>query len=861
MSPTASTEVAGAVEIQHEVDAYAHQVVSGAILAGKYHRLACQRHLRDRSREGSPDFPFVFDIERARRFFRFAARLKHYKGKQWARKPIELTPVQQFRLGSIFGWVHRETGRRRFTRAYNELPRKHGKTLEAAIIAVYVTFFDGEPGAEGYCLHPKTDILMADLSWKELQDVEVGDKVFAVDEHVVGFRKHRKMRVATVLGKVRHRRPAVRVTLDTGAEVVCSPDHKWLSQSPASGNFKWRATRDLRAGYRISYIGEPWLPARSWDAGYLAGLFDGEGYVFQGERCAFQIGFSQKPGAVLDACVSTLRKLGFAPTEPYPHAGGTMQLTVPGLYQCIRLLGQIKPVRLWAKARQLWEGKKAPSTTVRITRIERVGYEELIDIETSARTFVAEGLVSHNCVATKRQQAKLVFDAARQLVRSSGLRNRITVFAHNMHRESQQQKLEPLGADADSTDGLNPYLIITDEYHAHKQRDLVDVMESATGARLSFLHFIITTAGDDPVSPCGDEHDYVCKILDGVLHDDATEATFGFIAHADPEDDWLDEQTWRKANPHYGVSVNPEDLRKLALKAKNMPSAVAEFKQKRLGIWVNSSQPWLSMDGWRAGQSGLEGRPHWHPDEMVHESCWIGVDLASMLDLAALVAVFPPTATRTTWRLLRFVWTPQDTLRERARRDRAAYETWAAERPEGEAHLRSLIPVEGVRINHGRVIRPLLQQLRERYRIEQIGFDPWHADQVVDDLVDEDGFSQEQCILVPQTYAGMSAAALSFEAAVLEGIVDANGCPLMLWCASNVVVQKDGKDNIYPVKKKSRGRIDPIMASIIGWRLASLGETTQKKGKRGRASVWTPQGFVPASGTHGAPDAGRSAHV
>jgi phage terminase large subunit-like protein len=67
----------------------------------------------------------------------------------------------------------------------------------------------------------------------------------------------------------------------------------------------------------------------------------------------------------------------------------------------------------------------------------------------------------------------------------------------------------------------------------------------------------------------------------------------------------------------------------------------------------------------------------------------------------------------------------------------------------------------------------------------------------------------------------MSSAALSFEAEVLEGLVDANGCPLMAWCASNTVVQRDGKDNIYPVKKKSKGRIDPIMAAIIARRLVA----------------------------------------
>jgi phage terminase large subunit-like protein len=103
--------------------------------------------------------------------------------------------------------------------------------------------------------------------------------------------------------------------------------------------------------------------------------------------------------------------------------------------------------------------------------------------------------------------------------------------------------------------------------------------------------------------------------------------------------------------------------------------------------------------------------------------------------------------------------------------------------------------------------------------VQTIGFDPWHADQLIHQLVTEDGFTAEQVLEVRQTYAAMSSAVTRFEAEVLDGAVDARGNPVMSWCASNAIVQRDGKDNAYPVKKKSRGRIDPIMATIIGMAL------------------------------------------
>jgi len=175
------------------------------------------------------------------------------------------------------------------------------------------------------------------------------------------------------------------------------------------------------------------------------------------------------------------------------------------------------------------------------------------------------------------------------------------------------------------------------------------------------------------------------------------------------------------------------------------------------------------------------------------------------------VLVFPPTVGRASWRILRWVWTPEETLLDRAHRDRAPYDLWKAQG--------NLLTTPGTNVDH-QVIRGVLGELRTQFDIERIGFDPWHADTLIDQLVNEDGFGKEQVLAVPQTYAGMSSGAKKFEAEVLAGNIDAGGCPLMAWCASNVVVQRDGKDNIYPVKKKSRGRIDPIMAAIIGVNLA-----------------------------------------
>lgn len=544
-------------------------MVAGELPAGKYHVLACRRHLADRARAGDPSFPYRFVWEAvdgrgrvlpsAQRFLEFARQCRHYKGKRWAGKRFDPSPSQIFRLGSLFGWRHVVTGRRRFTTAYNELPRKQGKSFEGAIVLVYVTFFEGEPGAEGYV------------------------------------------------------------------------------------------------------------------------------------------------------------------------------------------------------------------------------------------------------IATKRKQANIVFGDARRLIlrsrRTSATLQAITVGAHSLFLERTASKVEPLGADSDSTDGLNPSCTIADELHAYKYRDLLDVMESGTGARADPMMFQITTAGTDPDSPCGQQHAYACQILEGVIDDAATRSFFAFIAHADLTDDWQSETAWRKANPHYGISVNPDEIQKLALKAAQIPSAAAEFQQKILNWWVATLQPCLSIAGWQRGQSA------WELDELAHQPCYIGIDLASLLDLCALALVFPPTAARPAWRVALELLTPAATIADRAHRDRAPYQQWI------DAGWIRTTP--GERIDH-QVLRPILRAARERFDIQTIGFDPWHADTLIHQLTAEDGFPEAQVLAIPQTFAGMSRACLRMQADIVAGLVDARRDPVMAWAVSNVVPNIDGKDNLMFAKGKSRGRIDPVIAATIG---------------------------------------------
>jgi phage terminase large subunit-like protein len=156
---------------------------------------------------------------------------------------------------------------------------------------------------------------------------------------------------------------------------------------------------------------------------------------------------------------------------------------------------------------------------------------------------------------------------------------------------------------------------------------------------------------------------------------------------------------------------------------------------------------------------------------MARAPCFIGIDLASKIDLTAVVLVFPPTAGRLPWRLVPMCLTPEDTLDEREHRDRTPYRRWVS-----DGFLRTN---PGKRIDQD-VVRAMVHDAAQRYDVQQIGIDPWNAGNLVTDLV-ADGL---QVVEIPQTLPQMTAPAKDFEADVLDGLVDAGGNPLMAWCIS-----------------------------------------------------------------------------
>lgn len=405
-----------------------------------------------------------------------------------------------------------------------------------------------------------------------------------------------------------------------------------------------------------------------------------------------------------------------------------------------------------------------------------------------------EGGAEVYSLATTRDQARIVFgDAQTMARRSPGFRRRfsVEVGAHNMHVLASGSKFEALSAEGSTLDGLNIHFGCVDELHAHKTRTVYDVVETGTGKRDNSLLWVITTAGSNRAGICYEVRTFVTKLLDGVFADDTQ---FGIIYGLDDGDDWTSESALIKANPNWGISVRPEVLVPLQAKAMQLPSAVNNFKTKHLNEWVNADTAWMDMRAWDAC-----GDPTLDIEAFTGQPCWIGLDLASKTDIAALVLVFPHPEVADAYVVFGKYYLPEDTV---AAAGNSQYEGWM--------RTGRLTVTPGNVIDFGWIEADLLE-MASRFEVQAVAFDPFQATQLSTRMLAE-GLPM---IEVRPTVLNFSEPMKTLEALVLQKKLTHDGDPVLTWMASNVVAHLDVKDNIYPRKERPENKIDGIVALIM----------------------------------------------
>lgn len=391
--------------------------------------------------------------------------------------------------------------------------------------------------------------------------------------------------------------------------------------------------------------------------------------------------------------------------------------------------------------------------------------------------------------AADREQAALCFDTARQMIEAEPeLHARSDVFKRAIVTPETGSSYKVISSEAYSKHGLNASYIGADELHAWPDRELWDVLNTSTGARRQPLTVVTTTAGHDRNSICFELWDYATKVRDGIIDDPAF---LPVLFAADPDDDWKDPATWRKAHPGLGVSVSEDYFAAECAKAQQMPAYENTFRRLLLNQWTEQDSRWIGMDAWDACNAPL-------PD-LSHGECFGGLDLASTTDITALVLAFPVGGTV---HLVPRFWIPQEALQARVKRDRVPYDVWAAQ---------GLVTLTPGRVTDYDRIRADINLLAETYRIREIAFDRWNASQLSTQLAG-DGFTM---IGFGQGFASMSGPAKELERRVLGGDINHAGNPVLRWMASNVTVEQDAAGNLKPSKAKSTERIDGIVAACM----------------------------------------------
>lgn len=433
--------------------------------------------------------------------------------------------------------------------------------------------------------------------------------------------------------------------------------------------------------------------------------------------------------------------------------------------------------------------EEVPRKNGKSTMLAGVGLLALVfDREPGAEIYAA---------ATKRDQARIIFDEAKRMVGSSpALLEVVTRLKLNLSVDETSSKFEPLSSDENTLDGLNPHVVLIDELHKHRNRALLDVMDTAVGARRQPLLWIITTAGDDsPESVYATENDYAVKVLQGVNEDDNL---FAFVTTMDKGDKWDDPLAWAKANPNFGISVKQDDLERQALKASKSPQAQSAFMRLRLNVRSSSIESAVDMLTW-----AQNGGPRRDPMDLKGRRCWGGLDLSSKIDISAWVKLFEPDEPGGRFIVMPRFWMPLDTLEARIEKDRNAnYRQWV-----NEGYI-EVTP--GNVIDHSEIERAVAAD-NEEFDVQSVAYDPWNATQLSAKLLSE-GVPMVEFVQGLRSY---SEPTKEFLAWLLEKKLDHGNNPVLRWMASNFKTHRDKNENLMPHKLHSTGRIDGITSLIM----------------------------------------------
>ena len=396
-------------------------------------------------------------------------------------------------------------------------------------------------------------------------------------------------------------------------------------------------------------------------------------------------------------------------------------------------------------------------------------------------------------VASKKDQAKIIFTEVCNMVNQSPeLKEIIKKRKSDLYFPLTFSKMQPLGKNSDTLDGLNSSLVIMDELHSIKDRNLYEVMKQSQSARRQPLLVMITTAGTVRECIFDDMYKYACGVCDGTLKDDRF---LPIIYELDNKEEWLDPMKWEKANPSLGRIKKIDDLIGKVERAKNSPRDLSGVLTKDFNVIQTVSNTWLTFDD-------INNTETFNIDSFRGYYAIGGADLSITTDLTCATLLLMDRSEKRY--VLQMYWLPRDNFEERVKKEKIPYDKWL------EAGLLRLC--NGNTINYSDVTDWFMEMVN-KYEITPawIYYDSYSAKYWVEEM-QQNGFNMVRCIQGAKT---LSLPMQRLGADLQAKKINYNNSSILKWCITNTGVQTDRNGNIVPIKAtSSKYRIDGL-ASLL----------------------------------------------
>lgn len=427
-------------------------------------------------------------------------------------------------------------------------------------------------------------------------------------------------------------------------------------------------------------------------------------------------------------------------------------------------------------------------------------------------------------VATKKDQAKIIWLEAKRMVRKSkALSKRIRSLVSELVYDDTDSIYRPIGRDSESLDGLNVSGATMDEVHAWTDMNMYDVIVDGSSSRDQPLIVITTTAGtvrENVYDRLYEEAEMTIVSYDQKEYYD--EHSIFFVYELDKEEEWKIEENWIKANPGLGDIKKVETLREKVNKALKNATLVSNLLCKDFNRRQNAGEAFFTFDEIQNPSTLTFDKKDKKFNvvnmELVNRE-WVksqeysikarygigGIDLSATTDLTCATVIFKVRGDNRLY-VRQMYWLPSEKIMERSKEDHVPYDKWY-----DQGYLRASgtnkVDYKDIAIWFREI------QKEEDIYLFKIGYDAWSATYLVDDLNNE--FGKNSCVPVIQGMKTLSSPMQNLAADIKSKLVNFGNNPILFWCLSNVTIEKDKNANIKPIKmKNTKKRIDGF-ASLL----------------------------------------------